>query len=175
MPNIKNQQQLDKLKAAIKNSKAVVLANYSGLSVNDQNQLRSAIEEAGGSFSVTKNTLMSLALQDLLGELPADLINALQGPNATLFMIEDPVAPTKALVQFSNDHEEKPEIKIGIMDGEMLSTVQIKNLAKLPGREELLGMLVGQLNAPISGFAQVLRANLQNLVYALNAIKAQRV
>lgn len=174
MPNLKNQTQLAELTETLKKSKAVILANYSGLSVNAQNQLRVALSEAGGKFSVTKNTLMARAVKELLPEASEDFLNALEGPNATLFIYEDPVTPTKALVKFSEEHEDKPEIKIGLMDGKILSLAEIKSLSKLPGREELLGMLVGQLNAPIAGFAQVLRANLQNLVYALDAIKTQK-
>ena len=174
MPNLKNKTKLDELKTALAKSKAVVLTNYAGLPVNAQNQLREAIRASGAEFFVTKNTLMALALKESLGELPQAMHSALEGQTATLFVVDDPVSPTKALVKFISEHEDKPEIKIGIMDGKIISVSDITALSKLPGREELLGMLVGQLNAPIAGFAQVLRANLQNLVFALDAVRRKQ-
>lgn len=175
MPSTKNEQQLAELKAALKNSKAVILADYSGMPVNKQTALRKAIKEAGGTFTVAKNTLLKLAItENNTKELSEEAQKAFEGPTAILLTpIDDPVSPAKALVNFIKENE-LPVLKIGFMDGQVLSVEEVTNLSQLPDREQLLGMLVGQLNAPISGFAQVLRANLQNLVYALSAIKDQK-
>lgn len=174
MPSLKNQNQLKELKQAIAESKAVIISNYAGMSVSAQNQLRSAISETGGTFSVAKNTLIRLALKDRLPELSDDLLKATEGPSAILTTpIDDPVSPTKALFGFIKDNE-TPVVKIGVLDDKVLSPSEIEALSKLPGRTQLLGMLAGQLNAPISSFAQVLRVNLQNVVYALTAIKDQK-
>lgn len=174
MPSLKNQQQLDQLQQALSQSKAAILVDYAGMSVHHINQLRAQVKSTGGHFNVVKNSLLALALKDRLSNLSEDALKALEGPTALLLSsIDDPISPTKALAQFISDHD-LPSIKIGVLDNKLLSTSDVENLAKLPGREELLGQLVGQLNAPISGFAQVLRANLQNLVFALNAVKLQK-
>lgn len=175
MPSTKNQSQLELLKSALTESKAVILTDYAGMTVLAQNQLKKAVKEAGGQFNVVKNTLLALALKDRVKELNEDALKALEGPTAILLTGEsDPVSPTKALAKFISENE-LPTIKIGVLDDKILSVNEVKNLAKLPGREELLGQLVGQLNAPISGFAQVLRANLQNLVFAVDAIRRSKV
>lgn len=174
MPNLKNQDQLAQLKTALGPAKAIILANYSGLSVNDQGKLRADLKEAGAHLQVTKNSLLALAMKETQENVPQELLDALQGPNAVLLIENDPVTPAKALVKFAGEHEDRPAIKLGLLDGKLLSLSDIVALSKLPGKEELLAMLVGQLNAPIAGFAQVLRANLQNLVYALDAIRTKQ-
>lgn len=173
MPSQKNQQQLEEIKAALKDTKAVILTNYAGLSVSAKGELSNAIRQAGGTYSVYKNTLIKLALKEKLGDLPQAAQDALQGQTAILIAPEDPVSPTKALMKFYKDNE-LPEVKLGFMDGALLTSKDIDNLSKLPGREELLGNLVRQLNAPISSFAQVLRANLQNIVYVVDAIRTSK-
>ncbi len=173
MPSIKNQQQLEDIKAAIKDSKALILTNYAGLSVASQNSLRKAITTAKGSYSVYKNTLLKIALKEMFGDLPQEAHSALEGPTAILIALEDPIAPTKALMKFKKDNE-LPEVKVGFMDGSLLTAKDIENLSLLPGKEELLSQLVRQLNAPISSFAQVLRVNLQNVVYVVDSIKRSK-
>jgi len=174
MPSQKNKQQLEELKDALAESKAAILVDYAGMSVHNINQLRNEVKETGGHFNVVKNSLLSLAFKDKVDELSDDALKALEGPTALLLTSsDDPVSPAKALVKFITDNE-IPSIKIGVLDDKILTVHEVENLAKLPGREELLAQLVGQLNAPIYGFAQVLRANLQNLVFALNAVKAQK-
>lgn len=179
MPNLKNQQQLDLLKSALADSKAVIITNYSGLTVAAQQNLQNLISEAGGKYSIFKNTIIKLALKDKLGELPEGADKALEGQTAILIAPTDPITPTKALMKFYKDNE-LPEVKIGFMlavdgqDGSVLSSKDIENLSKLPGREQLLGMLAAQLNAPISSFAQVLRANLQSLVFVMDAVRRSK-
>lgn len=174
MPSLQNQQQLAELKEKIASSKAVIITDYAGLSVADQITLRRALSAAGGQFLVTKNNLIRLALTEIAGEdVPGKTSPEFTGQVATLFCFEDPVTPTKALFKFIKDRE-LPVIRLGLIDGRIITASAVENLSKLPGRTELLGMLAGQLNAPISSFAQVLRANLQNLVFALDAVKRQK-
>lgn len=174
MPNIKNQTQLTELQVALKGSRAIIITDHQGMPVSAQTNLKSEIKTAGGRLSVTKNTLLAIALKEIMGDLPEDLKKALEGPSSVLFTGEDPVSPVKALTKFIKDNEDKPVIKAGVMEGKYLSVTDVQNLSKLPGKQELLGMLVGQLNAPIAGFAQVLRANLQNIVFVVDAIKRQK-
>lgn len=174
MPNLKNQTQISEIQKALAASKAIILTNHSGMDVNAQNKLKGDIKATGASLTVTKNSLLKIVLKEIMGEIPAELNAALEGPTSVLYTNEDPVTPTKALFAFIKDHEDKPALKLGVMDGKILTLTEIESLSKLPGKQELLGMLVGQLNAPIAGFAQVLRANLQNLVFVFDAIKRQK-
>jgi large subunit ribosomal protein L10 len=173
MPSQKNTNQLEVLKDKLTKSKSIVFANYSGLSVSDQTKLRAAVNQTGGEFTVAKNTLLKLALKDKLNDLPRNVEDVLWGPTAILFSYEDAIASLKALVQFSDEHE-LPEIKIGLLEDRILSVKEIKQLASLPTKDQLILKLINQLNAPRLGLITVLQGNIRKLVYVLQAIKDQK-
>jgi large subunit ribosomal protein L10 len=176
MPSQKNTDQLAIIKANLAKAQNLIIADYAGLDSAAQTDLRAKVKAAGGEFSVTKNRLVKLAIKERLKDIPADLDKALEGPNATLFGFSDPVAATKVLVEFAKDHETM-NIKMGLMVGQegapdqVMSVTDVKNLATLPSKPELLAKLVGQLNAPIYGLVNVMAGNLRKLVYVLNAVK----
>src|SRR5690606_11741128 len=121
-----------------------------------------------------------LALKERLQEVPASLDEALNGPTALVISQDDPVAPTKTLVDFAKDHETL-KLKAGMLlktdeasSDQVLSLADLKNLATLPGKPELVGMLLARLNSPLYGLVNVLQGNIKNLVYALNAIKDKK-
>lgn len=174
MPSPKNIDQLQELKSQLQDTQFFILLDYAGMEVDTQTQLRNTLRDTGATYTIAKNTLLKLALKDTLKDLPQKLEAALKGPTAILFApTDDPLSPTKALHQFIEENE-NPSLKIGFMDNQILTIAQIQDLAQLPGHQELLGQLAAQLNAPISGFAQVLRANLQNLQLTLKAIQEQK-
>ena len=173
MPSAKNINQLQQIKTKLTQAKSVVLSNYSGLTVNQQQQLRQQIIQAGGELMVAKNTLLNLALQAEKYHLPQDFASALQGPTITLFCYQDEIAPLKALYQFAQQHQ-LPEIKIGFLTKQPLTADQINQLAQLPSKPELIAKTIATINAPVSGFVNVLSGTLRNLVYALNAIKQSK-
>ena len=103
----------------------------------------------------------------------SDLDEHLIGPTAVAFGFEDPVAPAKVLVEYVKKLK-KTEIKTGVLDGRVIGVSEINSLAALPSRDQLLGMLAGTLNAPITGLARSLSGIICNLGYALNAVKEQK-
>lgn len=174
MPSQKNISQLEKLTTQLEENQNFLLVDYAGMSVDLQTKLRHTLRETGATYQISKNTLLRLALDNTLKDTPQQLQQALKGPTAILFTpTGDPVSPTKALHQFIEENQ-TPTLKIGLLDQKVLTVAQINNLAQLPGKQELLSQLAAQLNAPISGFAQTLRANLQNLTLALKAIQNQK-
>jgi large subunit ribosomal protein L10 len=170
MPSAKNLDQLQQLKNKLKDAKAIVLADYHGLPVNKQQELRQKVQAVSGEFTIAKNTLLKLAFKEQLQSLPSSLEQVLQGPTALLIAQEDEIGPIKALVQFSQEND-LPQIKIGLLEDRLLTIDEVTDLAKLPGRLELQAKLINTLNAPISGFANVLSGNLRQLVLVINAIK----
>lgn len=163
MPSKQNTDQVAVLKDKLAKAKSVTIVEYSGTSGADQVELRQALSEVGGELYVTKNTLIKIALgQEGLDE-------SLNGMNALVFSYEDAVSALKKLFAF---HEEtkKLTIKHGVMDDAVLSPAQVEALSKLPGKDELIGMLMNRLQAPAYGLANVLSAGPRNLVYALQAI-----
>lgn len=160
-------QTVQDLTEKLKRAKSLVLVDFSGLSVPQQHRLREKIKEVGGEFTVTKNTLLKLALENL--KLKTKNLK-LFGPTATLFAYEDEIAPIKALVEYAREFE-LPKIKIGFFEGKTIEKEKIKELAEIPSKNELLAKLVASLNSPLSGLAQVLAADTRNLVLIISKIK----
>ncbi len=167
-------QTLNQLKDYIKQSKMIVWLKILGLSVNEQNQLKSELKKAEAKAMVAKKTLASLAFEKLGLEKP-DLENI---HNSILFSFafdDDFIPALKVIYKFSKDFEEGIEILGGYDKERMYSLAEIKALAKLPSKEVLLGNLVGSINAPIFNFVYALKNNLSKLIWALEAIKAKKV
>ncbi len=164
MVNPKKTQIVQKLTDKLKKAKSLILTDYSGLSVPQQQELRSKVQEAGGEFRVTKNTLLKRALQP---EARYQKLEAsLRGPTATLFAFEDEIAPIKVLVEFAEEFE-LPKIKIGFFEGKIIEKEVILELAKIPTKAELLSKLVYLVNSPISGLANVLTSDMRKLVLVI--------
>lgn len=147
-------------------AKAVVFSDFRGLKVKDLTVLKKDLRKAEIEFKVLKKTLINLALKN--SKLAVDVAN-MEGQIAVSISQADEVAPAKILSQFGKTNE---NLKIlgGILDKKFLNIEEIKALAKLPGKDELLAKLVGTLNAPISGLVNVMAGNLRNLVQVLKAI-----
>lgn len=156
----------DKMKAA----KAMVFADYRGLTVDQDTQLRNALRKAGVDYKVVKNTLTRFAANENgLGGLDTYL----NGPTAMASSDSDPVAPAKILSEFAKKYD-KLEIKVGVVEGKIIDSNGVKALAELPPREVLIARVLGGFNAPISGLVNVLNGNMRGLVVALNAIAEQK-
>ncbi|MDX1535791.1 MAG: 50S ribosomal protein L10 [Candidatus Spechtbacterales bacterium] len=167
----KKEQVIDALKKDLDGAKVVVFTDYKGMGVNDLTAMRRKIRESGGRYMVAKKTLIKKALEDA-GIKNIDPIE-MDGQVAVAFGMEDSVSTTKAIYDTQKETE-KPGILLGFMDGKVLTQEQVVQLAKLPSREELLAGVVGSINAPLSGFVNVLGGNLRGLVYTLNAIKEKK-
>lgn len=169
MPSQRNVHSLAEVKHGLTTAKAVILANYAGLSVSEQTTLRAKITASGGEFMVAKNNLLKIALKEKLGNLPQEVEDVLNGPTAVIFAKEDAVTTTKAVTEFAKDRN-LPEIKIGLMDDKILSIEDIEILSKLASREQLLASLLAQLQAPAQALVRQMSAPAQLLVYALDSI-----
>jgi len=161
---------VEEIKQKIEASQSAVLVDYRGLTVEETTELRKQFREAGVEYKVYKNSLMRFAFKDTGLE---DFNQYLTGPNAVAFGIDDAVAPAKISRDFAKNHKNL-EIKAGVVDGKVIDLNGVIGLADLPPREVLIAQVLGGLNGPISGFANVLNANIRNLVYALNAVKEKQ-
>ena len=169
MPSQRNVHGLAEIKHHLETAKAVILANYAGLSVADQTSLRAKLDQAGGEFMVAKNNLLKIALREKLGDLPREVEDVLDGPTAVIFAQTDPATAAKAVTEFAKD-KDLPKIKIGIMNAKVLSIKDIETLSQLPSREQLLANLLAQLQAPAQALVRQIATPTQLLVYALDAI-----
>lgn len=162
--------ELKDLKDLLSSSKGAVLVDYCGLTVAEDTELRSKMREAGVKYMVAKNTFIRIAAKEAGVE---GLDSYLEHNTAVAFSAEDPVAPAKILNDFSKDHKAL-EIKAGILDGKVIALDEVKALAELPSRDELLAKLVGSMQAPISGLVNVLQGTIRNFVYTLEAVRQKK-
>lgn len=168
MPSQRNIQQLAVLKEKLEKAASGVFVDHSGLKVSDQQVLRAKLREVDGDFLVAKNTLLSLALEQI-HNAQRTTHNALSGPTSLVLSYQDEILPIKILAEFSKAHE-KPTIKAGFLGEKPLTKEEVLMLANLPGKDELIGMLMARLQSPAYGLVNVLSGNIRKLVYALQAI-----
>jgi large subunit ribosomal protein L10 len=159
-------QVVAELTEKLKNAVSGVLVDYKGINVASDTKLRAELRKAGVSYFVQKNTLIKLAAREAGIE---GLDDMLKGTTAIATSDSDLVAPAKVIAQFVQN-KEKITIKGGFIEGKSASEADIVELSKLPPKEVLIARVLGGFNAPISGFANVLNANLTGLVRVLNAV-----
>ncbi len=171
MAKIEEKKQIvQDIKHKLENSMLVVCTDFRGLNVDQVTELRKQLRVPGVEYRVLKNTMFRFALQEVGYE---DIAQQVSGPNAVIFSKNDPVGPAKTIFDFAKTNKEL-EIKIGILEGQLLEPAGIKDLAQLPPREVLLGQVVGTVQAPITSFVRVLNANLTGLARALDGIRGQK-
>lgn len=166
------EQAVSDLTDLLTSSRMTVMAEYTGLTVKDAQELRAAAKESNTTLKVVKNRLVKVALKDVPALKDADT-SLLKGQLLYAFNPDDEVAPAQALDTFAKKH---PELKmVGAIDseGNLLDEAQIKRLASLPSKDQLRGQLVGVLAGPARGMVSVLIGNTRGLVNVLNARKEQ--
>lgn len=145
------EQLVKDIAGRLERSKSIVLADYRGLSVAEDTELRAKLRAAGVGYEVLKNTMTSRAAAQVnLSELDAYLA----GPTAVAFGYDDAVTAAKILHDFSREHKAL-ELKGGVVEGRIVSGEEISEIAKLPSREGLLSMLLSVLQAPMRNLAYV--------------------
>jgi len=167
MPNLEEKQKVvEEIKAKLQNSTGVVLADYRGLTVTEVTDLRVQLRNAGVEYRVLKNTMVRRAANELGIE---GLDKYLEGPTAVAFSA-DPVAPAKILSEFSKKNK-KFTIKAGVLEGKVIDSERIKDLANLPSREVLLAQVLAGIQAPLQGMVNVLQGPIRKLGYALEEVR----
>ncbi len=146
MTKLQKNELVSALTEEFKTSQAIVVADYQGTTHKELEELRKAAREAGAKVQVAKNTLVEIAIKNAeLEEL------SLTGTNIFIWA-EDQLAACKTADKFASSMKDKFEIKTGIVEGKIADVATINALAKLPGREELLGMLAATWMAPVTNF-----------------------
>ena len=121
-------------------------------------------------FCKRKNTLLRIAAEQAGIE---GLEPSLEKNTAIAVSPEDPVAVAKIVCEFAKENKEL-KVKVGVLDGKVIGADEIKALASLPPKEVLIAKMLGSMNAPISGFVNVLQGTIRNVVYALEAVRKQK-
>jgi large subunit ribosomal protein L10 len=164
------QETVTTLVGRLQGAPTVYVTDFTGLNVAKVTDLRRRLRAAGVEYVVVKNTLARRALD---AAAVSALSEHLAGPTALVLAGRDPVGAAKVLADFAKEHE-KPAIRVGLVEGKAVSPEQIKRLATLPPKTELLAQLGGAFQAPMAGWVGAMQGLLQMMVGALEALKTTR-
>lgn len=170
MPTLEKEELVEEIKDRFSRSEAVILVDYRGLTVKELQALRGKLRECGCELRVYKNTLTEIALRELA--MP-ELGGLLEGPTAFTFGFGDPVAPAKALTAFAKDHKAL-ELKGGLVQRAVMGAEDVKALATLPSREELVAKLLGTMQNPLGGLVRVLAGPAGAFARVVKAVADQK-
>ena len=170
MPNARNQEMMENIKADLDGVTAVWVVDACGLTVKEVEGLRHSIRESGAIMKVYKNTIMKKALAEL------DLVNMdtiLEGPSAFVFCGEDVAAAAKAVTEFAKENKNL-EVKGGMMDGTFVNADEIKAIASLPSKEVLLAQIAGAISGVARGLAVCINGVPSGLARAIQQVADQK-
>lgn len=166
MDRTQKQELVGELKEKMSKAVSVVLADFSGLTVESVTGMRREFRANQCEYKVVKNRLMGLAIAGTAMEPMKPL---LKGPTALVVSFEDPAVAAKIAVKYAKEQEEKFVIRGGFVDGNVLDTAGVSALAQLPGKDELRATLLATITAPATEMVRLLAAAPTNFLYLLSA------
>lgn len=164
-------KQAEELKSQLATVSTVILSTFQGITVEQDSQMRRAVEAAGGHYQVVKNTVAERAGA---GTPTEGLLKNLKGTNSIAYTKTDPVALAKILTKVAKDVPAF-QFRAGWVEGRVISIQEIKQLSELPSKEELISKIMFMLNAPAQRLATVINAVPRNLAVVVSeAVKANK-
>ena len=143
---------VEEIASTVKDAATVVIVSYSGITVAQDTQLRRQLREAGVTYKVYKNTLMTRAFKGTEFE---GLTESLKGTNAIAVCKDDATAPARILSKFAKDCP-AIQLKAGVVEGIVYDEKGMAEIAKIPSRDELISKFLGSIQSPITNFVRVL-------------------
>ena len=173
MPKTRKQKEeiVSQVAEKFKRMKTAAFTSISGYTMAQADELRKRAHEANADVFITKKTLLAHALKEA-GLVDVDA-TVFAGSILTAVSYDDEVTAAKLLKNFQKDNDAFV-LEAGILEGKGIGKDEVNKLASLPSKHELLARLVGSINAPVSGFVNVLAGNIRGLVTVLDAIKSQK-
>lgn len=162
MDRSQKEELVSQMRTTLQQATSVIVARQTGLTVAEVTQLRRDMRGAGAEFKVLKNTLAQIAIKgtNLEGINPY-----LQGPTA-LGYSQDPIAAAKVLSKFAEKND-KLSILGGYLDGQVLDTKAVKDLANLPSLDELRSKLIAVISAPATKMARLAKEPARRVAYLM--------
>ncbi len=166
----KKEQLVESYQEGLAAAPHVFLISYKGISVPQVTELRRRIREIGGTYTVVKNRLVLRAID---GKVLEELKSEFEGPTAVAYSEDDPVSLAKTLTEYA---KEVPalEFKTSLVEGQFIEAQEVKEIASLPSREELITKLVYLLQSPITSFVRILGALPKQFVVVLDQVRQQK-
>ena len=168
MNRTEKQVLVDALRHNLEGATALFYTDFTGLNVKGMTELRRRLRKAGVRYVVIKNTLAARAVQD-----SGLLSTRLKGPTGVVIG-RDAITAAKVLTDFAKEHESRPALKGGLLDGRTLDASQVKRLSTMPSRQQMLADLGAGLQSPMAGMAGMLNGVLSTFIGALTALRVQR-
>jgi large subunit ribosomal protein L10 len=168
MKKAEKEQLVSELRDKLKTAQSLYYTDFTGLNVKRMTELRRRLKRAGIDYVVIKNTLALRAVNEsgLVGE-------KLKGPTG-LVVGKDPVTAARLLTEFAKEFEDRPAMKGGLLQGKAINNAQLKRMASLPSREQMLADLAASMQSPMAAFVGALSGPLYMFAGALDALKSQR-
>jgi large subunit ribosomal protein L10 len=168
MKRSEKQQLVSELAQKLRGANALYFTDFTGLNVKRMTDLRRRLRKSGVEYVVIKNTLALRAVNE------SGLVSErLRGPTG-LVLARDPVTAAKVLADFAKENDAKPSLKGGLLDGRAIDSAQVKRLATMPSREQMLADLGAGLQSPMAAFVGALNGLLYMFAGALEALRMQR-
>jgi len=168
MKRSEKQQLVSELAQKLRGANALYFTDFTGLNVKRMTELRRRLRKSGVEYVVIKNTLALRAVNE------SGLVSErLRGPTG-LVLARDPVTAAKVLADFAKENDAKPSLKGGLLDGRAIDSAQVKRLATMPSREQMLAELGAGLQSPMAAFVGALNGLLYMFAGALEALRMQR-
>lgn len=151
---VKKQAIVDEIKGKLENAQSAVIIDYMGINVAQATAMRKKLRDANIDYTVYKNTFMSRAVKGTAFE---ELESVLKGPTAVAISYEDAVAPARILFDVMKEFK-KMAFKGGVIEGHFFDGEGVKDIAGLPGREELIAKFLGSIQSPVSKLVRTFQA-----------------
>ncbi len=166
----KNQIVADVAKVAGR-ARGMFFTDFTGLTVEEATELRREFRKSGIDYRVVKNTLIQKALESVTGY--DTIYPKLVGPTGVAFAFDDPVAPAKIIRKFSEKHN-KLSLKVCVLERQVYDGSKLDELARLPGRKEMMAGILGSIQAPLAGVPSVIQAVVRDLVSVIGEIEKKK-
>jgi len=167
-PNAQKIEAVQELNQLFQQAKGIYLADFTGLNVEEVNELRRNFHKQQIVYKVVKNTLIRHACE-ISGN--KDLIPHLQGPTALAVSMHDPVLPVRLISDFTKGKEKQiPVIKAGMLEGSYITTADVEKVRNIPSREVLLGQILSILQGPLAGLVGTLNEIVRSFLAVLEAV-----
>ena len=171
MKRSEKEQIIAEVAEKVARAKSMVFADFTGITVEQINELRREFRKSDVDYRVVKNTLARKALEQVSGY--DGVFDKLVGPTAIAFGYDDPVAPARIIKKF-REKNEKLNVKVCVLEKQVYDGKQLDRLAKLPSRGEIISGIMGSLQAPASGIVGTINAVMRDLVSVIDAIEKKK-
>jgi large subunit ribosomal protein L10 len=172
MNRSEKEQIIAEVKEKVVRAKAMYFADFTGITVEQVNDLRREFRKSNVDYRVVKNTLARKALESATGY--DKVIDKLVGATGIAFGYDDPVAPARIIKKFQEKHENKLKVKVCVLETQVFDGSQLAEIAKLPSRGEVIAGIIGSIQSPIVGVLGAVNAVLRDLVSVIDAIEKKK-